>query len=170
MALQCQIRKLLCQFFAQAIYVLAKTNLWKLKFWPFSPGSIKLAQFFLGWIGNQESVFPQTFDGPSVSQHETPATVFGWTNVPFRQNNPIKFEISTFWLAGTKLGEFFSGLNWKPGVSFTPNFLWAFQCHKMKLLPQFLVEPMYLSEKTKRWAMEIWAKSELWFPIQPTRK
>ena len=94
MALQCQNKKLLCQFFAQAIYLLAKTNLWNLKFWPFSPGSIKLAQYFLGWIGNQESVFAQTFHGPSVTQHETPATAFDWTNVPFTPKKPQKSEIS----------------------------------------------------------------------------
>ena len=34
MALQCQNTKLLCQFFNQAIYQLAKTNLWNLKFRP----------------------------------------------------------------------------------------------------------------------------------------
>ena len=107
MALQCQNRKLLFQFIAQVIYVLAKTNLGNLRFWPFSPGSIKLAQLFLGWIANQESVFRKTFHGPSMLQHETPATVFGWTNVPFRQINLIKAEISSLWLAGTNLGEFF---------------------------------------------------------------
>ena len=98
-----------------------------------------------------------------MSQHETPATVFGWTNVPFRQNKAIKFEIFTSWLTGTKLREFFSGLNWKSGVSFTPNFLWAFQCLKMKPLLQFLVEPMYLLEKTRRWATEILGK--IWIVV-----
>ena len=34
-ALYCQDRKLLCQFFAQAIYLLDKSNQWNLKFWPF---------------------------------------------------------------------------------------------------------------------------------------
>ena len=33
-AYYCQNRKLLCQFFAQAIYLLDKTNQWNLKFWP----------------------------------------------------------------------------------------------------------------------------------------
>ena len=127
------------------------------------PSSIKLPQFFQGWIGNQESVFPQNFHGPSVSQHETPVTAFGWTNVPFRQKNPVKFEIFTSWLARMKLKEFFYGLNWKSGVSFAPNFLWAFQCLKMKPLLQFLVEPTYLLEKTKRWATEILNK--IWIVV-----
>ena len=61
MALQCQNRKLLCQYFAQAIYFLAKTNLWNLKFWPFLLGSIKLTQFFLGWFGNRSQFFLKLF-------------------------------------------------------------------------------------------------------------
>ena len=71
--------------------------------------STKLAQVFLGSTRNQESVFPQTFHGPSVSQDKTPTIDFRWTIVPFRLSNLIKFEISTFWLAGTKSADFFLG-------------------------------------------------------------
>ena len=141
----CYVNFLLKQFI---FYPKPTYEIWD--FNPSSPVQSNWHNFSWAELETRSQFYPQTFDGPSVSQHQTPATVFGWTNVLFRQNNPIKFEISTFWLAGTKLGEFFSGLNWKPGVSFTPNFLWAFQCHKIKLLPQFLVEPMYLLEKTKR--------------------
>ena len=100
-------------------------------------------------LENKSQFSPKLFMPLQCHNMKPPATVFGRTIVPFRQNNPIKFEIFTSWHAGTKLGEFFSGLNWKSGVSFTPNLLWAFQCLKIKPLLQFFVEPMYLPEKTK---------------------
>ena len=86
----------------------------------------KLAQSFLGWIGNQKSVFLQTFHGPSVSQYETCTTIFGWANVPYRQNEPMIFEILTHLVCFNEIGTFISGLNWKPSVNFPPIFSWPF--------------------------------------------
>ena len=40
---------------------------------------LKKTQFFFcggDWIRNQESVFPQIFHGPSVSEHETAVSIF----------------------------------------------------------------------------------------------
>ena len=62
MALQCQNRKLLCQFFAQAIYLLAKTNLWNLKFWPFSPQFNQIGTVGLNW--KPRVSFPPNFSWP----------------------------------------------------------------------------------------------------------
>ena len=139
MALHCQSRRLLCQFFAQETYFLAKTNLWNLKFWPFLPGWIKLAQFFLGWIGNQELVFPQTFHGTSVSEQETAISIYCSSNLCFSQNQPRKFEILTLLTRFNQIGTAFPGLNCKPGVSFPQNFSWPFNvttwnsCHSFWL-------------------------------------
>ena len=116
---------------------------------------MKLAHLFLGWIGNQVSIFPQYFHGPLVSQGETPTTVLHWTNVPFKQNNHIKFELSTFWLAWTKLAQFFLGWIGNQVSVFHQTFH-GLQCHKMKLIPQFLAEPIYLLDKTNRWNLKFW--------------
>ena len=40
----------------------------------------------------QDSVFAQTFHGPSLSQNKTPVEVFGWRNLPFTQKRAIKYE------------------------------------------------------------------------------
>ena len=49
-ALQCQDNKMLFQFFAQAIYLLDKTNRWNLKFWPFHLlEEISLFSCMLNW-------------------------------------------------------------------------------------------------------------------------
>ena len=116
-----------------------QSQLMKFENLTFSPARRNFTQFFLGWIGNQELVFPQTFHGPSVSQVSSPTTVFGWTNVPFRQKKPIKFEFSTLLARFNEIGRIFLGLNWKPSVSFSLNFPWSFSvtrwnsCHSFWL-------------------------------------
>ena len=147
MPLQCQNIKLLCQFLSQAIYFLAKTNLWSLKFWPFLPGSIKLAQFFLGWIGNRSQFFPKLFI--ALQCHNTKLL----NQCTF--NTKQSHKIWNFHLLAC-LGDFFSGLNWKPGVSTFYHSFW---------LNQFTFKRM---PSDRPW--KVWAKSELWFPIQPTQK
>ena len=69
----------------------------KLEILTFSPTRKKLSKFLGCWIGNQESVFPQTFHVPSVSEDETFMKDFGSTNLPFTKNKPIKPEILTLW-------------------------------------------------------------------------
>ena len=61
MVLQCQNRKLVCQVFAQAIYLLAKTNLWNLKFWPFLPRFNQIGTIFPGLNWKPKFNFPQNF-------------------------------------------------------------------------------------------------------------
>ena len=142
MALHCQSRRLLCQFFAQETYFLAKTNLWNLKFWPFLPGWIKLAQFFLGWIGNQELIFPQTFHGTSVSEQETAISIYWSSNLCFSQNQPRKFEILTLLAWFNQIGTAFPGLNCKPGVSFPQNFPWHFSVRTGDCYVNFLLKKL----------------------------
>ena len=48
------------------------------------------------WIGNQDSVLPQTFHSPAVSGQETPVKVWGSRSLPFRKTKPITFKISRF--------------------------------------------------------------------------
>ena len=122
----------------------------------FSPAREENSCNFLCWMGNQGSDF-------TVSEQETAMSIFCSSNLSFSQNQPMKFEILTFLAWFNQIGANFPGLNWKPGISFTPNFLWAFQYHKIKLVPQFLVEPMYLLEKTKQWATEILSK--IWIAV-----
>ena len=61
-----------------------------------------------------------------MSQAETPAAVFCSTNVAFRKNHPIKFEILTLCLADTKFKDFFLGEIGNQVVFFPPNFPWRF--------------------------------------------
>ena len=94
MALQCQKMKLLSQFFIEIIYLLDKAIV-RFKIWIFWLAGTKFADFFLGWIGNQESVSPQTFHGPSVPGQESPVSFFCSSNLSFSWNQLMKFKIFT---------------------------------------------------------------------------
>ena len=110
MAFQCNKMKILPQFLAEPMYIpCRKTAPIKSEISTLWLAATKFTEIFLGSIGNLLSLFPKTFHGLSVSQDETPATVFGSTNLAFRKNHPIKFEILTLWLTGTKFTDFFLG-------------------------------------------------------------
>ena len=119
----------------------------KFEIWPFLPGSIKLAQFFLGWIGNRSQFFPKLFI--ALQCHNTKLL----NQCTF--NTKQFHKIWNFHLLAC-LGDFFSGLNWKPGVSTFYHSFWLNQ-FTFKRIPS-----------DRPW--KVWAKSELWFPIQPTQK
>ena len=55
----------------------------------------EIQQFWGVWFENHDLVFPQTFHGPSVLQKQAPVKIFGWGNLSFAENKPIKFENST---------------------------------------------------------------------------
>ena len=86
----------------------------------------KKKQFWGDWIWNQESVFPKTFHGTSLSEQETAMSIFCSRNLFFSQNQLMKFEILTLLTWLNQIGTIFPGLNWKSGVSFPPNFPWHF--------------------------------------------
>ena len=92
-------------------------------------------------------MFAQTYH--SVSVFETPVKDFSSSNLPFRQNQLVKFEISTLSPAGKK----FISLFWaelKATIQFLPKLFKARQCHKMKLLCQFFAQAIYVLDKTNQ--------------------
>ena len=77
--------------------------------------------FLLGWIGNHNSDFAETFHSPSLSGEETAVSILCSGNLSFRENEPMKFEILIFSPARRKFTQFFM-LYWKPGFRFCWNF------------------------------------------------
>ena len=92
---QGQDSKLFSQFlFKQLIFYPKPTN----KIWNFGPlaCSKKFNHFWESWIGNHNSDFAETFHSPSLSRQETDVSIFLSINLSFRQNQLMKFKISTF--------------------------------------------------------------------------
>ena len=102
----CQNRKLLCQFFAQSIYFLDKSNQWNLKFWSACLLKENSPNFF---ILNLEADFRfyWTFHSSFLSGQDFPVSIFCSVNLSFKQKRPMKFEILTFSLGRRKFIQFF---------------------------------------------------------------
>ena len=141
-------------FYWTSIYLLDKTIV-KFKISIFWLAGTKFADFFLGWIGNQESLSPQTFHGPSVSGQESPVSFFCWSNLSFSRNQPMKFKILTvkFLPAGKKVQ--------------ISNFI-GWYCLKEKLFEKQMDTSVSCPDTERLWKVS--AKSESWFPIQRTKK
>ena len=81
----------------------------KLEILSFSPTRKRICKFLEGWIGNHESVLPQTFHSPSLPGQETPVKVSVSTNLPFTEKEPIKLEILSFLPTIKKICKFLEG-------------------------------------------------------------
>ena len=92
-----------------------------LKILTFLPTRKKFSKFLGGWIGNHNSVLPQTFYSPSVSGQETPDKVSGSTNLPFRKKKPIKLKILTFSPTRKKFSSFWETES-ETAIQFGANF------------------------------------------------
>ena len=89
----------------------AKKEPTKLNILTVLPARKKISKFLGGWIGNHDSVLPQTLHSPSVPGQETPVKVLGSTNIPFRKKRPTKFESLTFLPARQKSLQVFRRLD-----------------------------------------------------------
>ena len=96
---------------------------------------------------------------PSVS-YETPAKVFSSTNVPFRKNHPINLKFQPSGLL-ERNSQIFFWPELETSSHFSPKLSMAFQCHNIKLVPQFFAQPMYFLEKTTTSNLKLQPSSSL---------
>ena len=121
----------------------------------------EIHQFLGGWFGNHSSVFAQTFHGSSVSQNQTPMKFFGSSNLPFRQNKPVKVEILTLFTCWEKKVTNLFWADLETAIQFLPKLFITLQCHKIKLLLKVLVQAICFLEKTKKiWNFDLFRKLE----------
>ena len=122
----------------------------------------EIQQFFGSLFGNHNSVFAQTFHGPSVSQNSTLVKVYVSSNLSLRQNKPIKFVNLTLLASWKEIHQFF-GTDSETTFQFLPKLLIALQYHNMNVGWKFLVQTIYLLVKTNQWNLEFLIKPQVSF-------
>ena len=115
----------------------------------------KFYQFLLGWTGNHNSDFDETFHSSSLSGEETVVSIFSSGNLSFRENQPMKFEILTFSPAGRKFTQFFCA-KLKTRSYILLKLSTAPYCQDRNLLCQFFVQSIYLWDKRNQWNLKFW--------------
>ena len=122
MALQCQDRKLLCQVFAQAIYLLNKTNQWNSKFWPSCLLEGNSPNFFGGAELEIRREFPPKFSMAFWCQdRKLLCQFFAQAIYLLDKTNQCSLK---FWPSCLleDISPSFIRLNWKPRFTFCWNF------------------------------------------------
>ena len=111
-----------------------------MKFWPSSLLQ-KFHLFWVDWIENHESGFPETFQSPSASGEESTVSVFCSSNLSFRQNQPRKSEIWTLLAAQrnftTKISDFIGWFLPKREISWAKNWHSSFLSRQWKAVESF---------------------------------
>ena len=140
----CQDRKLLRQFSAQAIYLLDKTNRWKLKFWPsrlleenslifFLCAELKARVQILLKLSTTLYSQDRKLMCPLSSQAISLLGKTNWWNLKFWPSRQCEETLL-----------FFGRLNWKPGFRFSWNFPQPFTVRTTNCCVSFLLSQFIL--------------------------
>ena len=118
-------------------------------------GMKKFCHFLVGWIGNHDSDFAETFHSPSLPGQGTAVSTFCSGNFSFRRNELMKFEILTFSPAPRNFA-----IAWwaelERRIQIFLKLFTAFQCQDRKLMCSVFAPVIYLLAKTNQRDLKFW--------------
>ena len=141
-ALYCQDRKLLCQFFAQAIYLLDKSNQWNLKFWPSHLLKENSLNFFCAELETRVQILLKLSIALYCQDRKLmcPFSPQAISLLDETNRRNLKFRPSRLF---EEILPVFARLNWKPQFRFCWNFPQPFTVRRGNCCVNFLLRQFF---------------------------